>query len=454
MGQIAYSIVGFIVALGILVAVHEYGHFWVARRLGVKVLRFSIGFGKPIWSKHAGRDATEYVIGAIPLGGYVKMLDESEGEVAKHEVHRAFNRQHLATRAAIVLAGPLFNFLFAVVAYWAVFVIGVDGIRPLVGAVAEGSIAERSGLRVGDEITAIDGRPNRSWDEHRLYLFDKAFQKAKIPVVVRDPQGRNRTLEIDLGELSTAQIDMALLENGLGMRGYQPQIPAVAGRVVPDSPGSRGGLIPGDRIVTLEKHAIESWMELVTEIQSRPGKPVELGVIRDDNEITLIVTPEPYNVDGQTIGRIGVEREAVVIPEALRVTISHGPIESAWRGIESTWTMSALTVRMLIKMLQLEVSTKNLSGPITIAQYAGHTVQIGIDRFLLFLAIISISLGILNLLPIPVLDGGHLLYYVVEAITGGPLPKAVLLWGQQIGIALLLGLMTLAFYNDIVRLLQ
>jgi len=303
-----------------------------------------------------------------------------------------------------------------------VFLIGVDGIRPLVGAVAEGSIAERSGLRVGDEITAINGRPNRSWDEHRLYLFDKAFQKAKIPIVVRDPQGHDRTLEIDLSELSTDQIDMALLENGLGLRGYQPQIPAVVGRVVPDSPGSRGGLQPGDRIVTLEEHAITSWMELVMEIQSRAGKPVNLGVIRDNKEITLTVTPEAHQVDDQTVGRIGVEREAVTIPEALMVTIRHGPIESVWRGIESTWTMSALTVRMLIKMLQLEVSTKNLSGPITIAQYAGHTVQIGIDRFLLFLAIISISLGILNLLPIPVDDGVHLLYYVVEAITGRPVP--------------------------------
>ena len=454
MAQIGYSIVGFILAIAILVAFHEFGHYWVARRLGVKVLRFSIGFGKPLWTWRGGADDVEYVVGAIPLGGYVKMLDENEAEVAPHELHRAFNRQGLLIRGAIVLAGPLFNFLFAIVAYWAVFVIGVDGIRPLVGSVAAGSVAAQSGIRVGDEIIEIDGRPNRSWDEHRLYLFNEGLQRNKVPIVVVDAEGRKRALELDLSGVEASAIDRSWIEDGLGLRVYLPPIPALIGEVVANAPGAIAGLQTGDRILRLAGQPVESWSDVVTIVQARPEQSFSADVERQGQELTLSITPNRIVDNGREIGRIEVGPMRYEFPEELRVRVGFGPLEAIWHGVDTTWTMSALTVRMLIKMIQLEVSTKNISGPITIAHYAGQTVQMGFDRFLLFLAIISISLGILNLLPIPVLDGGHLLYYIAEAITGGPLPKSVLLWGQQIGILLLVALMTLAFYNDIVRFLQ
>ncbi len=454
MGDFVYSLIGFAIAIGILVTVHEFGHFWVARRLGVKVLRFSIGFGRPLWSRRAGADATEYVSAAIPLGGYVKMLDESDSEVAESERHRAFNRQGLPKRAAIVLAGPFFNFLFAAVAYSAVFAVGVAGIRPVVGGVDADSLAERSGFRSGDEIVAVDARPNRSWDEHRLYLFNKAFQGARVDFDVVREDGARATLELDLAQLEPNQIDAGLLENAVGLRGYVPEIPPVIGRTLPGSPSARAGLQAGDRIVALDGEPVSSWGEVVEGVMARPDQALRLRIDRGGQRLELEIVPEPVEVSGRRIGRIGAEREAVEIPAEMRVNVVSPPLEALWRGVENTWVMSSLTVRMLVKMFQLEVSSKNISGPLTIAQYAGHSAQVGLDRFVLFLAVVSISLGILNLLPIPVLDGGHLLYYVAEAIKGGPLPQSVLAWGQQIGIVLLIGLMTLAFYNDIVRLLQ
>ncbi len=454
MDNFAYSVVGFAVAIGILVAVHEFGHFWVARRLGVKVLRFSIGFGRPLWSRRAGADNTEYVIAAIPLGGYVKMLDETDGEVAEAERHRAFNRQGLAVRSAVVLAGPFFNFLFAAAAYWLVFVVGVAGIRPVVGAVEEGSLAARSGIAPGDEIVSVDGRQNTTWDEHRLYLFNKALQGAVVNLGVQRPDGTVQETALDLGQIATGQIDARLLENGLGLRGYVPPLPPVIGRTLEGSPSDRAGLRAGDRIVALDGRPVETWPEVVEWIVARPGQPVRFGIERGAERLELSIVPEPVEVGEQVVGRIGAEREPVEWPAAMQVQLSYGPAQAIWRGVESTWIMSSLTVRMLIKMVQLEVSSKNISGPLTIAQYAGHTARVGFDRFVLFLAVVSISLGILNLLPIPVLDGGHLLYYLAEAVTGRPLPDSVLMWGQQIGILLLIGLMSLAFYNDIVRLLQ
>lgn len=454
MSDLFYSILGFVIALSILVTVHEFGHFWVARRLGVKVLRFSIGFGKSLWSKRAGPDDTEYVIAAIPLGGYVKMLDENEGEVAESERHRAFNRQSITKRSLIVLAGPVANFLFAILAYWVVFMVGIDGVRPVVGKVIEGSFAAQSGFRAGDEILAIDGRRNQAWDEHRMYLFNKALARSSVIFKVRDAEGRIRERDLNLAQVRMEAMDAGFMEKAVGLYGYFPEIPPVVGSVLQQSPAARAGIRIGDRIVGIDGTAVNSWLEVVRWIRGRPGQKTRLALERDGERLTVVLVPEPVAVGDQTVGRIGIGVRSVEVPPSMRVTVRYGPLTALWRGVENTWIMSSLTVKMLFKMLKLEVSAKNISGPLTIAQYAGTSVQIGVDRFVLFLAIVSISLGILNLLPIPILDGGHLLYHLVEAIIGGPIPKQVMLWGQQIGILLLIGLMGLAFYNDLARLLQ
>lgn len=454
MSEFLYSVGGFVVALGILVTVHEFGHFWVARRLGVKVLRFSVGFGRPLWLRRGKKDETEYVIAAIPLGGYVKMLDENEEEVPQQELHRAFNRQPLWKRVAIVLAGPMFNFLFAILAYWMVFVAGIDGIKPIVGRVAENSIAQQGGFQVGDEIVTIDGKPNRSWDEHRLYLFNQAFKQRQIPVEVVDADGTRQVREIDLRRLPLSEINSSLLERGIGLMGYVPEVKPIIGRVQANSPADAAGLRAADRIVGINGQPIESWLDVVKLIQPLGGKMVNMEVVRSGQPLSFDIVPERTQVGGEHVGRIGIEPMPLEIPQELRVKIRYGPGEAIITSLQSTWTMSILTMKMLVKIVQLEVSAKNISGPLTIAQYAGHTVRIGFIQFLVFLAVVSISLGVLNLLPIPILDGGHLLYYLVEAIKGGPLSKETLAWGQQVGIVLLFALMSLAFYNDIVRLLQ
>ncbi len=441
-------------ALGILVTVHEFGHFWVARRLGVKVLKFSVGFGRPLWSKTAGPDQTEYVIAAIPLGGYVKMLDENEEEAAipENELPRAFNRQALWKRTLIVLAGPMFNFLFAIVAYWIVFSMGIDGIRPVVGMVVDNSIAAEGGFQVGDEITFIDGKRNRSWDEHRLYMYDRAFGRERVEVSVNDRNGVPQQRVIDLSKLTPDQINPGLLESGIGLIGYVPEIPAHVGTVEPDSPADLAGLRPGDAILRIDGEPISAWQDMVVMVQARPGKATRFDLSRAGETRTVSIIPERIEQGERSIGRIGIRPAPIVLPEEIRVRVEYGPLEAAGRSIENVWVMSSVTLKMLWKILRLQVSPKNISGPLTIAQYAGQTVQMGIDRFLLFLAVVSISLGVINLLPIPLLDGGHLLYYAIEVVTGGPVSKRVMIWGQQIGIAALFGLMSLAFYNDIVRL--
>jgi len=454
MSDFLFSIAGFILAIGLLVAVHEFGHFWVARRLGVKVLRFSIGFGKPLWSRR-GKDDVEYVIAALPLGGYVKMLDENEDpDVPEHEAHRAFNRQALWRRTAVVVAGPMFNFLFAFVAYWFVFMAGVDGIKPVVGAVVDGSLAERGGFRVGDEILTIDGKETRSWNEHRLYLFNQALARNQVPVRVRTPEGDTAMRQLYLDEVPLSELDAGLLENGVGLYGYVPEIPPVVGAIQDGSPAEAAGLQAGDRIVAVGGSPIGEWRDLVKAVQPLAGQTTTLTVERNGSRLEMRLRPEPVETADGTIGRIGISPQPVSLPGEYRVHLSYGPAEAVARSAGSVWVMSVLTLKMLAKIVTLEVSAKNISGPLTIAQFAGDTVQIGWDRFFLFLAIVSISLGVLNLLPIPVLDGGHLLYYAAEAVTGSPPSKQVMIWGQQIGLVMLFALMSLAFYNDIVRLLQ
>ena len=453
MTDMLYYVGAFVVALGVLIAVHEFGHFWVARRLGVKVLRFSIGFGKPLWSRRVGADRMEFAIGAFPFGGYVKMLDETEGEVPPQELHRAFNRQKTWKRMAIVLAGPLFNFLFAILAYWAVYMIGVDGIKPVVGKVTESSIAQQAGFRAGDEILSIDGKEVQSWDQRRLYLFQRALDRARVNVEVRDAQGKVESRQLDLSNLPVEEVNASLLERGIGLIGFCPAPLPVLGAMEP-GPAERAGMKIGDRLVEANGEPVPSWERLVEVISKSPGKPVRVTVEREGARHDFEITPDAVEQGGQTIGRINIRPRFTDIPDSMRVKVRFGVAEALTEGVRNTWSMSVLTLEMLYRMLKLEVSARNISGPITIAQYAGYSAKVGVEQFVLFLAIISISLGVLNLLPIPVLDGGHLMYYIIESIKGSPLSERTMMLGQQVGVALLGGLMMLAFYNDLTRIFQ
>lgn len=448
-----YSLFGFVIAISILVVVHEFGHYWVARRLGVKVLRFSLGFGKPLWMRRFGRDQTEWVIAALPLGGYVKMLDENEGEVDKKDLARAFNRQSTPKRVAIVLAGPLFNFLFAILAYSIIYMVGVDGIRPVVGKVVESSLAQQAGFRQGDVLLAIDGYKVESWDQRRLYLYEKALDRATVNFTVRDTEGRMHERQLNLSSLTAADVGAGLLEKQVGLFPSLPELAPVIGSLEEHGAAATVGMQIGDRIVAIDGRTIETWQDMVKVVSAKPGEMLRLRIDRAGQILELSVTPQLVESNGQRHGRIGIGVRIPELPADMRVLVRQGPLGALAEGVETTWRMSALTLKMLVKMLQLEVSTKTISGPLTIAQYAGASAQIGIDRFFMFLAVVSISLGVLNLLPIPVLDGGHLLMYLIEGIQGRPLSERALHWGQQIGIALLLALMALAFYNDFMRLL-
>lgn len=450
---VLYSVLSFVVAIGILVTVHEFGHYWVARRLGVKVLRFSIGFGRAIWSKRAGPDDTEYVIAAIPLGGYVKMLDEAEGNVAPAERHRAFNRQKLAVRFAIVFAGPLFNFLFAVLAYGAMFMIGVSGMRPLIGDVTPDSLSADAGLRAGQEIVSVEGRPTRTWESVIQAVMGTTLRQGLMQMEVRGEDDVKLSTQLDLSTVVVDELTRGQFFDTLGMEPFSPSVPARIGWIEQGSPAERAGLKEGDLIANADGEPVANWDAWVVYVRERPGTPIGVQVEREGALYDLSLTPDSVADAGQTIGRIGAavstSRESF---EHLYVTERYGVLASLGRGVVKTWDVSELTVRMLWKMLTFEVSVENLSGPISIAQYAGVSAQIGLSRFLDFLAIVSVSLGILNLLPIPLLDGGHLMYYCVELLRGKPVSEEVQFIGQRLGIAFLVGLMSVAFYNDIARL--
>jgi regulator of sigma E protease len=446
MNAFAYSLIGFLAAIAILVTVHEYGHFWVARKLGVKVLKFSIGFGKPIFSWRRKNDPTEYVIGAIPLGGYVKMLDEREGDVPEEEKHQAFNRQSLGVRTAVVFAGPLFNFLFAILAIWFVFVVGSDDIEPVIGQVVEESIAEKAGFMAGDSIVSIDGKDVQSWGQHQFYMLHQAMKSNQIEVGVSSVQNGDRTLVVDFAEIDQRSISSQPITSQIGI--WPPAPPAKVTTVVEGSPAESAGLVNGDQILAIDGVEVEDWIDMATRISERPGEEVTLVVLRDGQEISVTLTTDSVEAEGKTYGRIGLYR-----PQLENMTFQLGPLESIWAAIDYNWRMTAITLRSLGRMLTAQMSSENLSGPITIARIAGQTVESGYSDFLKFLAIISISLGLINLLPIPVLDGGHLMYFAIEAITGREPSEKFMLWGQQVGIAMIVMLMGLAFYNDILRLL-
>lgn len=450
------SILWFILAIGVLVTVHEFGHFWVARRVGVKVLRFSVGFGRTLWSKRAGADQTEYVIAAIPLGGYVKMLDENEGEVAEHERHRAFNRQPLWKRIAIVVAGPIFNFLFAIFAYWLTFVIGIGGLKPIIGQVDPDGIAAAAGLGAEQRIVAVDGRDTRTWQSVAESIIGATLRDGTLILEIAEPGAGSRTVTLDLQGLGVDEFSRGRLFEALGLAPKRPTIPPVIGEVEAGGPADRGGLRRGDRVLALDGETLGSWREFVEFIRAHPEQTVEMQVARDRAIVTLMVRPALFLAEGAQgpgYGRIGA---GVTPPGADTgddyVMVRYAPWTALAKAVVKTWDMSILTLRMLWKMVTLEISVKHLSGPISIAQYAGFSAEAGITRFLEFLAIVSVSLGILNLLPIPILDGGHLLYYLIESIIGRPVSEEAQYLGQRLGIAMLVGLMGLAFYNDLARI--
>jgi len=451
-----YSLAAFIIAVSILVTIHEFGHFWVARKLGVKVLRFSIGFGAPLVSWRRGADATEYIIARIPLGGYVKMLDEREVEVAEHELPRAFNRQSLSTRTAIVSAGPIFNFLFAIIAYWCMYMVGVTGLKPIVGTVEAGSIAQKAGLQRGDEILRVEQHRTPSWETVSLQFLDRALSNGRITLESTRDGTLIKTHIVDLQDVSSILDKGNLLEN-LGIMPLIPSPDPVIGTLDPAGAAERAGLKSGDRVISANKEQIDSWISWVNFIRNHPNKLIKLEIERDGQRQHIELTPisKTDAASGKPIGYIGAAPDLSEFdPAQYRAVLQYPPVQAARQAIRKTWQVSALTVRMLAKMVLGEASVENISGPIGIAKYAGYSAAIGLGQFLAFLGIVSISLGILNLLPVPVLDGGHLLFYGIEWMKGSPVSEQVQMVGQRIGIALLVMLMFLAFYNDIVMLLN
>ena len=454
MNSALVSFLAFIVAIGVLVTVHEYGHFLAARRLGIRVLRFSIGFGKPLWVRTFGADRTELAIAVIPLGGYVKMLDEREGEVPVDERHRAFNRQPVLSRIAVVTAGPLFNFLFAILVYWAMFVSGVPGLRPVVGAVDPASHAARAGIVTGDELLAVNGTPTPTWESAVLALLDAGLgDTGAIRITVRNDAGVERRLQARFEAADELLQKGGVLEN-FGLHPWQP--PAVIDRLSTGGAGERAGLRSGDRIVHADNTEISNWSQWVEYVRARPEQTIALQVLRDGGRVDILLTPDRVIEEGEQIGRIGayVRLPSEEQRATMRVVVRYGPLGAIPEALKKTWEITTLTLRTLWKMVTGRASVENLSGPISIAQYAGQSAAVGLAAFLGFLGIVSVSLGVLNLLPVPVLDGGHLMYYVVELLKGSPVSDTAQQLGQKVGIALLLALMSLAFYNDLVRLLD
>ncbi|MFA9461758.1 RIP metalloprotease RseP [Thiohalorhabdus methylotrophus] len=449
--DILHTLLMFVVAIGVLITVHEYGHFWVARRVGIKVLKFSVGFGPALLTRK-GKDGVQYVLAALPLGGYVKMAGEVPGEepdLAPEEAHRAFNRKPVPQRMAVAAAGPVMNFLFAALVFVAVYLIGVQGLTPRIGYVASATPAAQAELRVGEEIRSVAGQPVQSWNEARVALMQAAMDRELVEVTVADG-GSSRQTRLDLTGVGGGNLQSDFLYKAVGLGPYQP---VVVGEVVPDSPAAAAGLQAGDRIRAINGETVASWQRFLDLVRESPGEKLSVQVARDGQTRTLSVMPEAVSTpDSGKVGQIGMRPRP--LPADLQVTVRYGPLGALVEGIKKTGEMLWLTVEMLGRMVTGSVSSDNLGGPIAIAQFAGQSAEAGLVPFLWFLGMISLSLGFLNLLPIPVLDGGHLLFQAIEGVRGRPLDEETMARWQQAGIMVLLAVMVFAFYNDIQRLFQ
>jgi len=454
MSNFFYYLAAFALVLGVLIVVHEFGHYIVARCVGVKVLRFSVGFGRALWSRRIGRDGTEWAIGAFPLGGYVKMLDEREGPVAPEELHRSFNRQSVWRRMAIVAAGPVANLILAVVLYWGLFWHGVEELKPVFGTPVAASPAASAGFENGERALKVGGDFVQTWQDMRWVLLRTAVNQDSVEFEVINPRQEIaiRWLDVSLARADGWKGDAL---DKLGLRFFQSNSPPVVGEITPGSAAAATDLRPGDVIVAIDQKPIATGADVVGIVRVSAGKTLSFTVKRADKPLEISITPVAEERDGQKIGRIGaLIKEGGFERDELMVTVRYGPFSSFGKAVTETWDQSAFSLVMFGKMITGEVSWRNISGPVTIADYAGRSAKLGLNYYLKFMALVSISLAVLNLLPIPILDGGHLLYYLVEIVKRGPLSERSMEIGQQIGLALLLMLMVFAFYNDINRLIS
>ncbi len=445
------TLASFLVALLVLVSIHEFGHFYVARLCGVKVLRFSIGFGKVLW-RWRDRLGTEYALAALPLGGYVKMLDEREAPVAEEELAQAFNRKSVWQRIAIVAAGPLANFLLAIALFWVLLLPGHKDRIALIGTVEPGSIAAQAGLEAGQEIVAVDGLPTPGWQTLNRALMNRLGETGEIHFRVAYPNS-------DFTYESSAQLQGWLRDTlnpdpvaGLGISLYIPPIPPIVGDILPNSPAQRAGFRAGDRILTVDSQVLESWQDWVARVREVPGRELAVSVERQAQTLQLKLVPEAVDDAGVRIGRVGMGVAPFTLPETLLRQQDYSLLGALVASVEKTWDTSAFVLLSIKKLILGEISPKNLSGPITIAKVAGASAESGLVSFVGFLALLSVFLAVFNLLPIPVLDGGHLFYYFLEVIRGKPVSERMQILGYQLGLLLVVGLTLVALYNDIVQI--
>lgn len=441
-----------VLTLGVLITVHEFGHFWVARKCGVKVLKFSIGFG-PALFQWRDRHETTYALSLIPLGGFVRMVDEREGEVSADLLPYAFNRKPVGQRIAIVAAGPLANLLLAIVAYWFVFVSGVTGLSPMIEKIDHGSIAEIAGLSPGQEIVAIDGEATPTRQAVAMRLLRRLGDSGSIVFSAKYPDNAEiYESKAELDEWLIGQVEPDLI-GGLGLHFFEPTIEPIIEQVVENSPAANAGLKANDKLLQADDVTVKDWMSWVEYVRSRPDQSIHLSVLRDGQTLSTVLTPErKVDANGEIYGQVGIQVKMPEWPKEMVREFHYGPIEGLVAGFERTASMSLFTLESIKKMIEGLISPKNLSGPITIAKVASASAKSGLEAYLEFLALLSISLGVLNLLPIPVLDGGHLLFYIAEWVRGRPLPEKLQEMGLQIGVVIIAAVMLFAIYNDLTRL--